>query len=305
MALTMQRSSTKRREVLPLDQRQHGAGRFAGQLGTHALGGVDEGRARHVQAHGFEQHLVAVGRAIKSASAFAVVSLGFGFQQLGATHLPQCGFLAHLGLFTVGQTADHGACGHKHRGQMAKLQSANQEAGHDLVAHTQHQGRVKHIVAERHRRGHGDHVAAEQAQFHAGGALGHAVTHGGHAARHLGGGAQLAGFVLDQVGVVLQRRVGRQQVVVGIDDADIRGTRGHHLDFVECGGAAFVAFGHGGKGVGHVGAAQALGTGVFAGGCIDLLQIGLSGRTAALSDAGGHSDQYGVEGHVLTSGQTW
>jgi len=47
--------------------------RFAREFGTRALAGVDEGRARHMQAHGFEQHLVAVGGAVEGAGAFAVV----------------------------------------------------------------------------------------------------------------------------------------------------------------------------------------------------------------------------------------
>ena len=149
---------------------------------------------------------------------------------------------------------------------MAKVQRANQQARHDLVAHAQHQRGIEHIVAQRHGGGHGNGVAAEQAQLHARCALGHAIAHGGHAAGHLRGGAVLAGFFLDQVGVMLQRRVGREHVVVGVDDADVGAFFGHDLEFVQPGNAGLVAIGHGGKGVGHVGAAHAVGAGFALGG---------------------------------------
>ena len=91
---------------------------------------------------------------------------------------------------------------------MSKMQGADQQPGHDLVAHAQHQRAVKHIVAERHGGRHGDHITAEQAELHAGRALRHAVAHGRHAAGHLRGGAQPPRLGLDQVRVVLQRGVG-------------------------------------------------------------------------------------------------
>ena len=104
------------REVWALDQRQHGARRLARQISTHALAGVDEGGAGHMQAHGFEQHLVAVGGAIKGAGAFAVVGLRLGLEQLGAAHQALRCLFAHLGFFAVGQAAGHGASRHKHGG---------------------------------------------------------------------------------------------------------------------------------------------------------------------------------------------
>ena len=188
---------------------------------------------------------------------------------------------------------------------MAKVQSANEQAWHDLVAHPQHQSGIKHIMAERDGGGHGDHITGEQAQLHAGCALRHAIAHGGHTTRHLGGRAQLAGFVLDQVRVVLQRCMRRQHVVVGIDDPDIGRSRCQHLDLVQSRGPVLVCCRHGGKGMGHIGAAQALGTRVPVGGRIDLLQISLAARAAALGDAGGDGDQSGVECHGATSGSTW
>jgi hypothetical protein len=131
------------------------------------------------------------------------------------------------------------------------------------------------------------------------------IAHGGHAAGYLGRGTQFAGFVFDQVRVVLQRRVGRQQIVVGVDDADVGRAWGHDFDLVQRRGAALVALGHGSKGVGHVGAAQALGTGVLAGGSLDVLQIGLAGRATALGDAGGDRRHSGVKCHGVTPGSAW
>ena len=79
---------------------------------------------------------------------------------------------------------------------MAKMQSANQQARHDLVAHAQHQGGVVHIVRQRHSGCHGNDIAAEQAQLHTGCALRYAIAHGRHAACNLGRGAVAARFVL-------------------------------------------------------------------------------------------------------------
>ena len=138
---------------------QHRAHGFTCQLITHGSARVHKGRAGHMQAHGFEQHLVAVGGAVKRAGAGAVVSSRLGLQQLRTTNQALCRLLAHFAFFVVGQARSHGACGHKHRGQMTEVQCANQEAGHDLVANAQHQRGIEHIMAQRHRRGHGDHIA--------------------------------------------------------------------------------------------------------------------------------------------------
>ena len=191
--------------ALPPKDRAH---RLAGQFLTQVLAGVDKGGAGHVQAHGFEQHLVAVGGAVKGAGAGAVVGGRFGLQQLGTAHQALRRLLTHLGLGVVRQARGHRAGRHKHRGQVAKMQGADQQPGHDLVAHAQHQRAMKHIMAQRHRSGHGDHIAAEKAQFHAGRALGHAVAHGRHAAGHLRSSTQAARLDLDQIRVVLQRRMG-------------------------------------------------------------------------------------------------
>ena len=119
------------------------------------------------------------------------------------------------------------------------MQRTDQQARHDLVAHAQHQRAVEHVVRQGDRGGHRDHVARIQAQLHARRALRDAVAHGRHAAGDLGRGAEPARLGLDQVRVVLQRRVGRQHVVVGGDDADVgRTLRDHRNAGLRAGKAA-------------------------------------------------------------------
>ena len=82
-----------------------------------------------------------------------------------------------------------------------------------------HDGAVEHVVAQRHGRGHGDHVAAEQAELHARRALGHAVAHRGHATGHLGRGAELARLVADLVRDASPRLLGGQRAGHGVTPA--------------------------------------------------------------------------------------
>ena len=104
---------------------------------------------------------------------------------------------------------------------MAELQRPHQQAGHDLVADAQQQRAVKHVMGQADHRGHGDDVAADQAELHARLALRDAVAHGRHAAGHLGRAARRGHRLLDHGRVVLVGVVGREHVVVGGDDADI------------------------------------------------------------------------------------
>ena len=62
-----------RREALGLDDAQHRAHGLARELVAQFGARIDEGRARHVQAHRFHQHLVAVGGAVEGAGARRVV----------------------------------------------------------------------------------------------------------------------------------------------------------------------------------------------------------------------------------------
>ena len=219
-----------------------------------------------MQAHGFEQHLVAVGSAVKGAGAGAVVRLELGFQQLVTAHQPLRGFFANSGFLFVRQTRGHGAGRHKDHWQMTEVQRTDQEAGDDLVAHAQHQRAVVHVVRQGHGGGHGNHIAAEQAELHARRALRDAVAHGGHAAGHLRGGAVLARLGLDQFGIAQQRHVRRQHVVVGIDDADVGGFFGDDFETVIQRCAC--------QGVGQVGATHSVRVGIARGGVCQSCQIG-------------------------------
>ena len=195
-----------------------------------------------------------------------MVGLVFGVEQFSAAHQPLRGLFTHLGFGSVGQARGHGPRRHKHGGQMAKMQGADQEAGNNFVAHAEHQRRVIHVVAERDRCGHGDHVAAEEAHLHARGALRHAVAHGRHTACHLGRGTSQTRFVFDDVRVMLQRRVCRKHVVVGVDDGDVgRALRDD---------SQLVVRWQGGDGVGHVGAAQTITSARAASGGVKALQVG-------------------------------
>ena len=89
----------------------------------------------------------------------------------------------------VGQARGHRPGRHEDRRQVAEGQRADQQAGHDLVADAEHQRGVEHVVRERDRGRHRDHVAAEERELHAVAALGDAVAHRGHAAGDLGDAA--------------------------------------------------------------------------------------------------------------------
>ena len=104
---------------------------------------------------------------------------------------------------------------------MAEGGGGDDEAGDDLVADAEVEGGVEDVVAQRDACGERDHVAGEERELHARLALGDAVAHGGHAACDLRGGAGGAGGGPDQLGVGLERLVGREHVVVGGDDAEV------------------------------------------------------------------------------------
>ncbi|OQC07863.1 MAG: hypothetical protein BWX79_01796 [Alphaproteobacteria bacterium ADurb.Bin100] len=270
----------------PGDGAAHRLGR---QCLAQRCAGIDEGRARQLQAHDLQQHLVGVGGAVEGAGAGAVVGLGLGLQQGLAAHQALRVLLAHLGLAVVRQARGHGPGGHEDARQVGELQGPHQQAGHDLVAHAQKQRGVEHVVRQRHGGGQGNHVAREQRQFHAGRALGDAVAHRGHAAGDLGRGAQGPCGGLDRFGVVLVGLVRREHVVVGADDAHMGGARFAHLQLV--------VGGQGSKGVRHVGAAHA---GALAGPApalgLHTGQPGLARGLAALGDAVRDARDAGIHG---------
>ena len=71
----------------------------------------------------------------------------FRAQQFLATNFTSCELLSDLGLFIIGQTADHWACGGKNRWQMPESRSRHDKARNDLVAHAQKDSRVIAVVA--------------------------------------------------------------------------------------------------------------------------------------------------------------
>jgi hypothetical protein len=238
--------------------------------------GRDEGGARQVQAHHLHQHLVAVGGAVESTGAGAVIGLRLAFQQLFAGGLALRIALADRRLLFVRQAGSHGAGRHEHRRQVAEVQRADQQARNDLVAYAEIQGRVEHIVRQRHRGAHGDRVAREQRQLHARLALGHAVAHGGHAARELRHRAGFAHGVLDNLREGFERLVRRQHVVIRGYDSHRR--LAHLLQH------QLVVRRESGEAVGQVGAGQGTALRALHAGCLQMRQVGAARWTAALDD---------------------
>ena len=202
-------------------QRQSAPRRLAGQCVAQWRARIDEARAGQMQAHDLHQHLIGIGGAVEGTGAGRVIGFRFGFKQFGATDLALGIELADLALFVVRQPRGHRPGGNEHARQMAEAQSADQEAGHDLVADAQIDRGVEHVVAERDRGRHGDDVAREQRQVHAGLALGHAVAHRRHPACDLRGRAYGARRVLDDVGIELVGLMGAQHVVIRRDNAEV------------------------------------------------------------------------------------
>ena len=281
--------------------RAAGVGQGAGQSGlgeglTQLGAGVHERGAGQVQAHDLHEHLVAVGRAVEGAGAGAVVGLGFGFEQRISTDQTLGVLLAHLGFGVVGQAAGHGAGGHKHGGQMPELHRAHEQAGHDFVAHTEHERGIKHLVRQGHGGGQGNDVAREQRELHARVPLGDAVAHGGHAASHLGTRAHAPSRRAQELGVMLKGLVGREHVVVRGDDAHVGGAFGVDLEFV--------AGAQGRGGVRHVGATHACALGADCALGRHRLQVLGAAGAAAFDDALGDEVKAGVQGgHVALSGR--
>ncbi|MNQ41763.1 hypothetical protein D3C85_554500 [compost metagenome] len=230
-----------------------------------------------MQPHHFHQHLVGVGGAVEGAGAGAVVGLHLRLEQLASAGLALGIALAHIGLFLVGQPGRHRPGRNEQRRQMAEAQRADHQAGDDLVADAEEQRGVEHVVRQRHRGGHGDHLAAGDAQLHARLALGHAVAHGRHAAGDLAHRADVAQGLLDLLRVVLIGLVGREHVVVGSDDGDVG--RIHQAQ------ALLVAATAAGHPVGEVGALQLATLRPRAGCRMDHRQIALAGGAATLDQA--------------------
>ena len=267
------------RQVLArlVDNLHRTPGGGGGQRIAQRRAGRDEGGAWQVQAHDFHQHLVAVGGAVEGAGASRMVGARLRFQQFLAAQLALCVKLADAGFLGVGHAGGHRAARDEHRRQMRKVQRADQQARHDLVADAEVDGGVEHVMRQRHRGRHGDGVAREQRQLHAGLALGHAVAHGGRAAGELGHAADLAHRFLDPRGVMLERLMRGEHVVVRRNDGDRR----LPLLFQH----QLVIGRKGGETVGEVGAAQRAALHTLPPRQFQAGQVGAAIRLAALDDA--------------------
>ncbi len=171
---------------------------------------------------------------------------------------------------------------------MPEAQCADQQARDDLVANAEQRRRIEHAVAERDRRAHGDHVAAEQRQVHAGLTLRHAIAHRRDAARDLRRRADLAREDLHLLGVAAVGLMRRKHVVVGGDDADVR--------TAEMADRLFVLAGRG-EAVGEIAAAQARAIDpavLFLG---HQIEVAAPRRIGAGDDAVGDRRDPGVECH--------
>ena len=252
---------------------------------------IDKGRARQVQAHHLHQQLVGVGGAVEGAGAGAVVGGHLGLQQLVARRLALGIALAHVGLFLVRQSGRHGPGRHEQARQMAEAQRAHQQAGDDLVADTQVQRGIEHVVRQRHRGGHGDHLAAGDAQFHARLALGHAVAHGRHTAGELADRADFAQGLLDPLGIVFIGLVSREHVVISRNNRYVG--RVHQAQGLLVFAAAA------GHAVGEIGTLQLAALRAFAGRRANHRQIGLARGAATGDQAVGYLKYAGM--HVVDS----
>ena len=103
-------------KTLCLGNSQHRAHCLAGKLFTHLSAWVDKCRTRHMQTHSFQEHLVAIGSAIKSTCTKAMVGGRFSNKQIFAPYQPLGRQLAHLAFFVVGKARCHRPGRHKHHG---------------------------------------------------------------------------------------------------------------------------------------------------------------------------------------------
>ena len=197
-------------------------GRGGGKGIAQGCAGIDEACTGQVQAHELHQHLVGIGRAVEGAGAGSVVACHLGGHERFAVDLSGGEFLANLAFLVVRKARGHRARRDEDCGQMSEGRGADDEAGDDLVADAEIEGGIEGIVGKGNRGGQRDDVAREEREFHPGLALGDAVAHGRHAACDLGRAAGGAGGGADEVGVAPEGLVGREHVVVGGHDAEVR-----------------------------------------------------------------------------------
>ena len=121
----------------------------------------------------------------------------------------------------VGQTRRHRSCWDKEHRQVPKTQGSHQHTGHNFVAHTKAERRIKHVMGQRNCGRHGNHITRKQRQIHAGLPLSDPITHRGDTACDLSHRTQPFCCFLDERWIALVRRVRAEHIVVRGDNRDI------------------------------------------------------------------------------------
>jgi len=243
-----------------------------------------------MQPHHLRHQLIGVGGAVKSAGAGTVVGVGLIVKHLRPADLTLDKALPGPGLVFIGNPRLHGAGRHQKHGQMAELKSAHEQTWHDFVADPEQQDAVKDIMGQADNRGHGNDVAADQAEIHARFSLGHAVTHGRNTACNLTDATGLAHCLLDQIRISAVRFMSGDQIIITGDDADID----HPLITDDRTGVTRAA-GH----MGQIAAGQMMAEGNIGAGLLQPLQIACSMLFAAPDDALRHLLYYTVHDFLL------
>jgi len=217
-----------------------------------------------------------------------VIGGGLGLEQLRTARLALGISLAHFGFLLVGNARRHRTRGNEDARQMAEAQCTDQQPRHDLVADTEVDRAIEHVMRKRHCRCHRDQVAREQRHLHAGTPLSHTVAHGRHTAGDLRGDAVLARYFADECRIALVRLVCGEHVVIRIDDAQVRRAAGAQR--------GFVVRRTGGEAVREVATGQALAMGAaLAAGSGDPGQVALTADMAAFAQALGHFGDDGMQ----------
>ena len=178
---------------------------------------------------------------------------------------------------------------------MAVAECPHHKPRHDLVAHAETQHGIEHIVRQSDRGRKRDRVAAEQRQFHAGRTLRDAVAHRRHAARKLRHGTGCAHRLLDHSRIGFERLMGREHVVVGRHDRDVR----HRLALE----SRLVVARARGKAVCEIGAAETETTRDLLRVFVELRQIGRPALGTARDDLGGDVGDDGMDHQASSSCQ--
>jgi len=151
-----------------------------------------------------------------------VIAAAFGLEQGVTPHFAFREQLPNPRLLLVGHAGGHRTGGHEDSRKMPERQRTDEQPRDDLVANAKAQRAIEHTVRERDSGRHGDHIATEQRQLHAGVPLRHSITHRRHAARDLRGRAGIARCHANEARITLEGLMRGQHVVISGDDGKIR-----------------------------------------------------------------------------------